>query len=83
MLDLQLEVLDRAHLRPCGSGDALKQERSEPVVAARVVAPAEDDETQGSAFAAARDTSAPSASTRSTSSGIWPSAWVAQERHGS
>ena len=55
MLDLQLEVLDRLHLRPSRSRHPLEQQRPEPVVAARVVAPAENDELQGSAFAGARN----------------------------
>jgi hypothetical protein len=55
VLDLQLEVLDRANFRPGGSRHPLEQERSEPVVATRVVAPAEDNEPQRSAFAGARN----------------------------
>ena len=82
MLDLQLVVLDHRHVGP-GGGDPLEQHRAERVVAARVVAPAEDDEAQALSPCAGATTSAPSASTRSTSSGIWPSAWVAQDRHGS
>ena len=56
MLDLQLEVLDRRDVRPGGARDAGEQQRPEPVVAARVIAPAEDDEPQCcSAFAGARN----------------------------
>ena len=83
MLDLQLEILDRRDVRPAGARHAREQQRPQPVVAARVVAPAEDDEPQVAQPLRARETSAPSASTRSTSSGILPSAWVAQDRHGS
>ena len=55
MLDLQLEVLDRADVWPGGARDAFEQERPKPVIAARVVAPAKDDEPQSSAFAQARN----------------------------
>ncbi len=71
MLDLQLKVLDRRHVRPAGARHAIEQQRPEAVVAARVIAPAEDDQPQVLAQPLrARETSAPSASTRSTSSGI-------------
>ena len=43
MLDLQLVVVDHRQVGP-GGGDAIEQRRAERVVAARVVAPAEDDE---------------------------------------
>ena len=72
VLDLQLVVVDHRQVGP-GGGDAIEQRRAERVVAARVVAPAEDDEPHQSPLRP-RLTSAPSASTRSTSSGIWPSA---------
>ena len=72
VLDLQLVVVDHRQVGP-GGGDAIEQRRAERVVAARVVAPAEDDEPHQSPLRP-RLTSTPSASTMSTSSGIWPSA---------
>jgi hypothetical protein len=55
MLDLQLEVLDSGDARPRGARDAFEQQRPEPVVAARVIAPAEDDKPQSSPLAGARN----------------------------
>lgn len=70
-------------------GEQFKQLRPEGVVAPARVAVGEDKQRRGQAahrpseFLFKRSMIFPPASTSSTSSGILPTAWVAQDRHGS
>ena len=55
MLDLQLKILDRRHVRPAGVRHAGEQQRTKTVVSPCVVAPTKDDEPQSSPLAGARN----------------------------
>ena len=81
VLDLQLIVFDGFHVGQPHRLDAAQQQRPERVVAARLVAPAQHDDA--GQLRTWRSTRAPAASSNDTSSGMAPSAWVAQERQGS
>ena len=97
VLGLQLKVRDEFDIVPrrrdqrFGTTQELRPER---IVAATRIAPGENDEARHASPAAGwltvpsesrrrMSTCRPAASTSSTSSGIWPSACVAQDRHGS
>ncbi len=69
VLDLQLKILDRRDVREAHARDPFEQQRPEAVVAARVVAPAENDEAHHSAAVIAR--SAATKQSRSLRGGPW------------
>lgn len=94
MLDLQLKIGDQFEFGPLGMlrpalGKQIKQLRPKCVVAPARIAVSEDEqrrrqtEHRPSEFLFNRSITFPPASTSSTASGILPTAWVAQDRHGS
>src|SRR5450631_166538 len=91
VLDLQLKVGETFHLPAVDLGAqrlfrAVDEERPQGIVSARRVSDTEDEQRRRhsrSPFLTSRSTRAPVASTISTTSGIFPRAWVAQDRQGS
>jgi len=84
ILDLELIVQVHHDSRQIQSTDRANEFRAQAVISPSWVAPSEDQHLgvrlQG---LASWSMTSPSASNTVTSKGIWPRAWVAQERHGS
>lgn len=83
MLELQLENLQHLDHRTMHT-HPLDQSHAERIVTAGGIADAKNEYRARLAQSRTRRSSvAPSADSSSSTSGIWPSAWVAHDRHGS
>mgnify|MGYP000553983564 CR=1 FL=1 len=83
VLDLQLKIGQAFHVGPVQGFSRLHKQWAQGVVAPAGVAPAKHQGGRGFQWRTMRWISVPSASSKVTSSGILPRAWVAHDRQGS
>ena len=84
VLDLQLILGQQFHPGRRHLFDARPQLRAECIITTGIIADREHHQRGDSAQSrTTRSNTSPSAATSSTTSGIWPSAWVAHDRQGS